>query len=187
MTRRYRDLTNWASKQFNKTVHLTDEAFVLQISKFHFPRWEEEASTSAECQNENESLLGETTKQRGGAKKGFKQTAARTYEEYNDLAQKVAAARASKTSAAWYQKLQQVARTKMIENASKKANKENDKPSNNQEENEQNENAEKTKTFDVAMYACGFELDVEDSLLAMAQKARAQEVADKNDSEQEQL
>ena len=89
---------------FTDVVNITDEALVMQVVKFYFPRWDKgEDVLDEEGSGDSNDV---SSKQGGGAEKGEKLTCARTASTFYEYCGKVKAARASSFKEMWDTKLQ---------------------------------------------------------------------------------
>lgn len=89
-------------------VNITDEALVMQVAKFYFPRWDKgeevlEGEGSEESNDADSTCIG--SKHGGGAKKGETSTCSRTTRVFYDYCRKVITARESSFCAMWDERL----------------------------------------------------------------------------------
>jgi hypothetical protein len=115
---------------FTDMVNPTDEALVMQVVRFYFPRWDKGEEVVEEDGSEESSEL--SSKHSGGAEKGEKLTCSRTASAFYDYCRKVQTARESSFRAKWDEKLrgeaikrhkEELEEEERIENESGKENK----------------------------------------------------------------
>ena len=183
MCRNFRSLGQWANEDFHQAVNPTCEALILQISKFQMPVWEKDAEAAKERQdNGEEDSIELPTKQKAGAKQGVTETAARTFQAYEEFGEKVLMARSSSKADMWKAKLKLVARKKMLEDmALKPKGAENQSNSQKQEnESDQSQTEPKKPSLSAAMFALAArDNDNEDEGTCAGQTAYTNEVARK--------
>jgi hypothetical protein len=106
---RYGIKGRWRADLFSEMVNETDEALVMQVVRYYFPRWDKGEKVAGEDGSE-ESNDAESTdvgsKHSGGAEKGERLTCTRTAMAFYDYVRKVKTARASPYRAMWDKKLQ---------------------------------------------------------------------------------
>ena len=89
---------------FTDMVNVTDEALVMQVVKFYFPRWDKGEDVLEEEGSQDSNDVG--SKQSCGAEKGERLTCSRTARTFYDYCRKVKAARDSDFTVLWDTKLQ---------------------------------------------------------------------------------
>ena len=87
-------------------VNVTDEALVMQVVTFYFPRW---AAGKEMGEDDGETLGGGEGKQIGGPQKGETNTATRTIQTFARYCGTFKEARNSRFAAAWDMKLKEEA------------------------------------------------------------------------------
>jgi len=88
---------------FTDMVNTTDEALVMQVAKYYFPRWDK-GEEMVEDDGSEEGTVG--SKHSGGAEKGERLTCSRTARTFYDYCRKVNAARQSPFKDMWDARLQ---------------------------------------------------------------------------------
>ena len=89
---------------FTDLVNISDEALVMQVVKFYFPRWDRGEEEVEDDESEEGSTIG--SKHSGGAEKGERLTCSRTASAFYGYCRKVKAARESSFKTKWNEKLQ---------------------------------------------------------------------------------
>jgi hypothetical protein len=92
---------------FTDMVNVSDEALVMQVVKYYFPRWDKGEEVVEENGSEESSEIG--SRHSGGAEKGERLTCSRTSSAFYDYCRKVKDARESPFRTKWDEKLQGVA------------------------------------------------------------------------------
>ena len=92
---------------FTDMVNVSDEALVMQVVRYYFPRWDKGEVVVEEKEIEDSSEIG--SRHSGGAEKGERLTCSRTSSAFYDYCRKVKAARESLFRTKWDEPLQGVA------------------------------------------------------------------------------
>ena len=67
---------SWITNKFTDVVNVTDEALVMQVVRYYFPRWDKGEVSVDEDESEESTEAG--SKRSGGAEKGERLTCSRT-------------------------------------------------------------------------------------------------------------
>jgi hypothetical protein len=73
---KYGNINSWRRDMFSVAVNISDEALVLQVVKYYFPRWDSGEEIGEEDDSEESKRGG--SKQSGGEAKGERVTCSRT-------------------------------------------------------------------------------------------------------------
>lgn len=104
----YKNIAQWSCNDYHTTVTASDEAFVLQVMTYYYPRWtdpslHEETSVS-------ESVVSGGTGGRGGPARGFKGTACKTIRQYHEYVSQMGRSRAGVNAKLWSGRLKEAAK-----------------------------------------------------------------------------
>jgi hypothetical protein len=96
----------WRTRNYSKMVNVTDEALVMQVVTYYFPRWTLGIETLEE---DGETVVSGVGKRGGGAVKGERNTGAKTVQIFSEYVAKFKKTRQSKFAELWDKKLQDAA------------------------------------------------------------------------------